>query len=144
MNRTRLSVLPMPLAVALLAAILVGCSVATPTATPAPTLGPRPSSLATLEIIAPAQGASVVGASTHVQLKLTGGRIVEQTTTSIRPDEGHVHLYVDNQLVTMNYGLEQDVVLTAGSHSIKAEFVAADHAPYSPRVWSAEIVVTAH
>lgn len=135
MNRARLIVL---------AALLAGCSVGTPTATPAPTLEPRPSSLATLEILAPTQGASVVAASTHVQLKLTGGTIVEQTTIAIRPDEGHVHLYVDNQLVTMNYGLEQDLVLTVGSHSIKAEFVAADHAPFNPRAWSPEIVVTAH
>lgn len=149
MNRARLSVLPMPasaaaaLAAAALVAILAACSVAAPTATPAPTSAPRPSSPATVEIVEPAQGASVTAAKVHVQLKLVGGTIVEDSTTNIQPDEGHVHLYVDNQLVTMNYGLEQDLVLTVGSHAIKAEFVAADHAPFSPRVWSPEIVVTA-
>jgi len=144
MNRTRLSVLPMPrLAVLVLTLLVAGCSVPVPTPTPAPTLGPRPSSPATVEVLEPAQGASVTAAKVHVQLKLVGGTIVEETTTTIQPDEGHVHLYVDNQLVTMNYGLEQDLVLTVGSHAIKAEFVAADHAPFNPRVWSAEIVVTA-
>jgi hypothetical protein len=94
--------------------------------------------------VEPVAGASVTAAKVHVRLKLVGGTIVEETTTAITPDEGHVHLYVDNAIVTMNYGLEQDLVLTVGSHAIKAEFVAADHAPFSPRVWSAEIVVTAH
>jgi hypothetical protein len=132
------------LAAALAVALLAGaCTVSTPTATPAPTSGPRPSSPATVEIIEPAPGASVTAAKTHVRLKLVGGTIVQETTTSIRPDEGHVHLYVDNAIVSMNYGLEQDIVLTAGSHAIKAEYVAADHAPFNPRVWSAEIVVTA-
>jgi hypothetical protein len=42
----------------------------------------------------------------------------------------------------MNYGLEQDVPVTVGSHALKAEFVAADHAPFNPRVWSDEIVFT--
>ena len=75
-------------------------------------------------------------------LRLTGGTIVPQTTTAIRPDEGHVHLYVNNVLVSMNYGLEQDLPVQPGSTVLKAEFVAADHAPFSPRVWSPEVVFT--
>ena len=68
------------------------------------------------------------------------GRTIQPT--DIRPDEGHVHLYVNNSLVSMNYGLEQDVPVNPGTIVIKAEFVAADHAPFNPRVWSDEIVVT--
>jgi hypothetical protein len=77
-----------------------------------------------------------------VVLRLTGATIVAEATTAIRPDEGHVHLYLDNQLVSMNYGLEQDVPVTPGTHVLRAEFVAADHAPFSPRVISADIVFT--
>ena len=143
MNRTRLSVLPMArLAVLVLTLLVAGCSVPVPTPTPAPTLGPRPSSPATVEVLEPAQGASVTAAKVHVQLKLVGGTIVEETTTTIQPDEGHVHLYVDNLLVSMNYGLEQDLPVTPGSTVLRAEFVAADHAPFSARVWSDEIVFT--
>jgi hypothetical protein len=105
-------------------------------------LGPRPSSAATIEILEPAQGDAVVGTSVHVVLKLNGAVIVTETTTEIRPDEGHVHLYLNNQIVSMNYGLEQDVPVVPGAVALKAEFVAADHAPYSPRVWSDEIVFT--
>lgn len=120
----------------------VASSPAGPTDTP--TLGPRPSSLATVEIVEPAQGATVVATEAHIVLKLTGGTIVTETTTTIRPDEGHVHLYVNNQLVSMNYGLEQDIPVNPGTLVLRAEFVAADHAPFNPRVYSAEIVFTVH
>jgi hypothetical protein len=123
------------LAVALL---LAGCG----NATGSPTLGPRPSTTATVQIVEPASGAIVEGTSAHVVLRLIGARIVVESTTSIRPDEGHVHLYVNNSLVSMNYGLEQDIPVQPGTLVIKAEFVAADHAPFSPRVWSAENVFT--
>ena len=115
-----------------------------PTVTPAssPTLGPRLSSEATVQIVEPANGATVVGDSVHVVLKLTGAKIVTETTTNIRPDEGHVHLYLNGQIVSMNYGLEQDLPVTPGTYVFRAEFVAADHAPYSPRVESAEVVFT--
>ena len=115
-----------------------------PTLTPAssPTLGPRPSSEATVQIVEPANGATVVGDSVHVVLKLTGAKIVTETTTNIRPDEGHVHLYLNGQIVSMNYGLEQDLPVTPGTYVFRAEFVAADHAPFNPRVESAEVVFT--
>lgn len=134
--------------VIVLAAVLVtACggpaATLTPAATPAgPTLGPRPSSLATLAIIEPAQGSTVTGTTAHVVLQLAGAKIVAETTTTIRPDEGHVHLYVNGQIVSMNYGLEQDIPVTPGVLVLRAEFVAADHAPYSPRVQSTEIVFT--
>ena len=105
-------------------------------------LGPRPSSPAKVEIVEPASGSTVSGATVHIVLELTGARIVPQTTTSLRPDEGHVHLYVNNVLVSMNYGLEQDIPVQPGSIVLKAEFVAADHAPFNPRVWSPETIFT--
>jgi hypothetical protein len=122
------------------AVLLAGCG----NAASSPTLGPRPSTPATVEVVEPASGSIVEGSSAHVVLKLTGARIVPETTTAIRPDEGHVHLYVNNSLVSMNYGLEQDIPVQPGTLVIKAEFVAADHAPFNPRVWSAENVFTVH
>ena len=105
-------------------------------------LGPRPSSPAKVEIVEPASGSTVTGTTVHIVLELTGARIVPQTTTSLRPDEGHVHLYVNNVLVSMNYGLEQDIPVQPGSIVLKAEFVAADHAPFNPRIWSPETIFT--
>lgn len=126
------------------AALLAACSQAgTPAPTPGPTApGPRPSSPATVEIVQPASGTTVTGTSVHVVLRLNGAEIVTATTTAIRPDQGHVHLYVDNILVSMNYGLEQDLPVKPGTYVLKAEFVAADHAPFNPRVWSGEVFFT--
>jgi hypothetical protein len=102
----------------------------------------RPSSPAVINIMQPAAGETVSGASVHVVLSLTGAKIVSQTTTNIRPDEGHVHLYVDNVLVSMNYQLEQDLPVHPGTYVIRAEFVAADHAPFNPRVLSGQTIFT--
>jgi hypothetical protein len=104
--------------------------------------GPRPSSPAVIQITEPATGATITGSTVHVALKLTGAEIVTATTTNIRPDQGHIHLYVDNNLVSMNYGLEQDLPVRPGTYVLKAEFVAADHAPFNPRVWSPEVYFT--
>jgi hypothetical protein len=128
-----------------LALVLAACSGSTTPSLGVPSsLGPRPSSPAQVSIVEPASNSTVTGSTVQVVLELTGATIVSQTTTAIRPDEGHVHLYVDNVLVSMNYGLEQDITVPVGSHVLKAEFVAADHAPFDPRVWSAETVFTVH
>lgn len=124
-----------------LALALAGCANGSGPS-PSPTLGPRPASPATVEIVSPAQGATVSGTSVHIVLKLDGATIVSQASTTIRPDEGHVHLYVNNVLVSMNYGLEQDIPVQPGSIDLKAEFVAADHAPFDPRVWSSDVIFT--
>jgi hypothetical protein len=138
-----------PLATVLIAAIVAGCggtsaSTASGTAAPsAPTAsGNRASSPAVVGIVQPTSGETVTGATVHIVLSLTGAQIVNATTTNIRPDQGHVHLYVDNVLVSMNYGLEQDLPVHQGTYVLKAEFVAADHAPFNPRVWSPEIFFT--
>ncbi|HEY5520025.1 MAG TPA: hypothetical protein VIK08_05155 [Candidatus Limnocylindrales bacterium] len=104
--------------------------------------GPRPSSPATLTITQPADGATVSGTTVHVSLNLENATITSLTTASIRPDQGHIHLYFDGVLTTMNYSTEQDLPVTPGTYSLKAEFVAADHAPFSPRVWSNQVVFT--
>jgi hypothetical protein len=74
-------------------------------------------------------------------MALRNASITSVTTTHIRPDLGHIHLYVDNVLVSMDYQLEQDLPVAPGVYLLKAEFVAADHAPFSPRVWSNEVVI---
>lgn len=124
-------------------ALVVGCAVQATSEPSLPaSLGPRPSTTATVEIVQPAPSTTVSGSTVHVVLELTGARIVPQTSTAIRPDEGHLHLYVNGLLVSMNYGLEQDIPVQPGTIDIKAEFVAADHAPFSPRVWSQDVVIT--
>ncbi|HEX8941321.1 MAG TPA: hypothetical protein VF763_14290 [Candidatus Limnocylindrales bacterium] len=102
----------------------------------------RPSSPATIRIVTPTQGQLVTGRSVHVVVAVDHAQVVQATTTAVRPDQGHVHLYLDNTLVYMNYTLSQDLPVQPGTYVLKAEFVASDHAPFSPRVWSEQVLFT--
>ena len=135
--------LPNWVAVALLpaAVALVVLSFIVPTlfrpAAPARAGGARPASTATLAFEKPAPGRPVSGDELAVVLRLTGGRIISATSTDLQPDEGHVHLSLDGRLISMTYGTLQTVDLSGtppGMHEVDAEFVAADHAPFDPRV----------
>jgi len=131
---------------AVLAVSLAACAPASSAASAAPgasaAIGPRPSSSATLTVVSPTDGQSVAGPTVHVVINLAGATIVSATTTDIRPDEGHIHLYLDNNLVSMNYGSTLDQAVPAGTHVLRAEFVAADHVPFNPRVVTPDVVFT--
>ncbi len=106
-----------------------------PPNTPVP--GPRPTSTATIAFERPNQGDSVDGDQVEVLLDLQGGTIVDATSTALAPDTGHIHLLLDGELVSMSEGVELVIdvgSLQPGEHALRAEFVAVDHAPFSPRV----------
>jgi hypothetical protein len=97
----------------------------------------RPSSTAKLSIVAPKVGEVVHGSSVDLRVELRGARIVPATTTNIVPDEGHLHVLLDDTLISMTQGTEQTIPnVTPGPHRIQVEFVASDHAPFDPRVVS--------
>ncbi len=99
--------------------------------------GVRPASTATLTIQRPTAGEDVEEDQAEVVMELTGGRVIDSASTALTPDTGHIHLSLDGQLVSMTYGVVQLVDLTGldpGSHTLRAEFVAADHGPFDPRV----------
>lgn len=134
---------PLLAALALVVAV-TGCG-SGESSTPSPpgsAIGSRPSSPAVVRILQPKAGAVVTAARLHVVLALDNATVVSQTSTDIRPDRGHLHLYVDNVLVSMNYGLVQDLAVHKGNYVLKAEFVASDHAPFNPRVFSPTVVFT--
>jgi hypothetical protein len=109
-----------------------------PILSPAPA-SVRPSSTAHVRILSPLPGQTFRGdpARVPVRLQLTGGRIVRFTSTNLRPDEGHIHLFVDGRLVSMSYGLSAGVWVSPGEHTLLAAFVAVDHAPFVPSVQAA-------
>ena len=97
----------------------------------------RPSSTAKLSIGAPKVGEVVHGSSVDLRVKLQDAKLVPATTTHIVPDEGHLHVILDDTLISMTQGLEQTIPDVApGEHRIMVEFVASDHAPFDPRVVS--------
>jgi hypothetical protein len=110
-------------------------SKSTSSTTPAGTT--RPHSTATLAILEPKSGAELTTRTVVVQLKLTGGTITKVVTTNIQPNVGHIHIRLDGRTITLLGSLTDPVPVTPGNHIVEAEFVAADHGPFSPRVLAA-------
>lgn len=99
-----------------------------------PDRGPRIRSSASLAIDEPSPGATLEEGKVRVRLTLTGGRVIPDTTTRLGPDEGHIHLTLDGKVISMAYGVQQEITVTKGPHVLQAEFVANDHLPFEPRV----------
>jgi hypothetical protein len=98
--------------------------------------GKRPTTTAHLVILHPTPN-EVTGTKVTLQLGLSGATVVQRTNGPLTPNEGHIHVSVDGQLVSMAYGTTQDLDLKPGDHSVQAEFVATDHAPFANRVVAA-------
>jgi hypothetical protein len=98
----------------------------------------RPSSTGELTIVSPENGERVAGDTAQVEIDLQGAEIVDQTSTALQPDEGHLHVVLDGTLVSMTSGTSLVLRdLTPGEHLLQVEFVANDHAPFDPRVLAA-------
>ena len=111
-------------------ATLTACSSSGAAKTPA-----RPACNAQLQILSP-QPNETVGPTPTLKFNLIGGTVVSVTAGPITCAQGHIHVSVDNQLVSMAYGLTQTLPspLTPGPHSLQAEYVAIDHRPFATRV----------
>jgi hypothetical protein len=123
-----------------LAALLAACDGGAeggggPNGSPTPTPIARPSSTAELTIVSPENGELIRGPAVRLRIQLEGGTIVPQTSTDLRPNEGHLHVLIDDALISMTEGLEQTITdVEPGLHRLTVEFVATDHAPFDPRV----------
>jgi hypothetical protein len=95
----------------------------------------RPTSAGQLAIVSPRPAEIFRGdpAAVAVSLSLSDATIVRVTTIHVVPNQGHVHLYLDGSLVAMT-GLEASLSVAPGTHTLRAEFVASDHGPFSPPV----------
>jgi Family of unknown function (DUF6130) len=95
----------------------------------------RPASPAKLSILSPTNGQVVRGSTVEMKVSLKDAKIVPATSTDMVPDEGHLHVILDDQLISMTGDTTQLLAtLTPGQHLLKVEFVASDHAPFDPRV----------
>ena len=100
--------------------------------------GPRPSTEATLAIVSPKNGQTIQGSDVILKLSLEGGTISTTTSSELVSDEGHLHVVLDDQLISMTSDLESVIPgVEPGTHLLKVEFVANDHAPFDPRVIAA-------
>ncbi len=128
------------MAMAILAVAVVACACSNGSGAAGGTRTPhvRPSSPATVTILSPTNGQVVHGSDVKIRVELTGAKIVPATTTDIVPTKGHLHVYLDDQIVSMNFKLTGDIGdVTPGMHVLRVEFVASDHLPFDPRVFTA-------
>jgi hypothetical protein len=95
----------------------------------------RPTSTGQLAIVSPRPAEIFQGdpATVPVSLSLSDATVVPVTTIHVVPNQGHIHLYLDDSLVTMT-GLEASLSVEPGTHTLRAEFVASDHGPFRPPV----------
>ena len=129
-------VVPVVTALALLTAACTGGS-GSPSITPTSTAtsGARPASTGKLTIVSPTDGEVVRGSTVDLKIDLKGATIVPITSTDLKPDQGHIHVILDDQLVSMTTGTELKIPnVSPGHHLIRVEFVATDHGPFDPRV----------
>lgn len=104
---------------------------------------PRPSSTAKLSIRTPTNGDVVKAGNVPLRVDLTGAELVPSATTDLQPDEGHLHVILDDQLLDMTADLRSTLPdVRPGNHLLRIEFVASDHAPFDPRV-VADVTFTA-
>lgn len=105
--------------------------------TPVATSGPRPSSTATLTFVSPREGLRTDGDQLVTELRLDGATLTQETSASVAPNVGHLHLSLDGAVISMAGTTEQVVDLRSlapGEHTLTATFVAADHLPFDPPV----------
>jgi hypothetical protein len=103
----------------------------------APKAGERPLTRARVQIVSPTPNQET-GPDVTVKVNLIGAREVPQVTGPLKPDEGHIHIALDNNVVAMAYGESQTLTgLTPGKHAIQVDFVAVDHVPFRNRVTAA-------
>jgi hypothetical protein len=98
----------------------------------------RPSTDGVLTIESPEDGKIYQPDGVTLVVDLRGAHLSTTTSTDNVPDEGHLHVILDDQLISMTSGLQQTLPdLAPGQHLLKVEFVANDHAPFDPRVVAA-------
>jgi len=114
--------------------LAASCTGGTTSTTPTQTIN-QIASTATLKILLPKDGQVVHGSTVDVKVDLENAKIVIPTTTDIQPDEGHLHILIDDRLLTMTASLDQKVPgVSPGQHLLKVEFVAGNHLPFDPPV----------
>ena len=86
---------------------------------------------ASIAIAAPEDGATVPAGNLPVEIELTGAELAGESSSE---DAGHIHIYVDGEVVDMPSSLDVEVDLEPGEHELEVEFVDADHAALDPPV----------
>ena len=104
--------------------------------------GVRPETPARIEIVQPSPN-QTLPPTFPVTVNLIGAKVVPAQVSggTLKPDEGHIHIILDGKVIDTAAGTTREMTnLPPGPHTIQAEFVAADHAPFRNRVVAAVAV----
>lgn len=103
--------------------------------------GSSPSSNARVAITSPPANAEVkAGEPVTVEVAIKGGELTSNTTAT-DPNLGHLHVFIDDKLVSMPSTDTYDVTLKPGDHDITVEFTAADHRSFEPPIRDSIVVI---
>jgi hypothetical protein len=117
-----------------------------PQAAASPTIGPthNEASPVKLTLLSPLSDEIVTGSTVHVKVSVSGGTITQAYSTHVSPTVGHIHLYLNSQLVSMAYATETELPVDPGAvYSLYAEWVAEDHGSFTPRDMTPKIYFSA-
>jgi hypothetical protein len=98
----------------------------------------HPASPVRIQITQPTPN-QTTGPDVTLVVNVIGGTVVPATQTTAKDNkvptnEGHIHVSLDGTLVNMAYSTTQDLHgLKPGPHTLTAEYVAVDHAPFQNR-----------
>jgi hypothetical protein len=132
---------PMVPVVLLLVAFATGVGAFALGGSPTPS-GTVPAPDVTVEIQQPSDGDVMpAGRTFSLDVQIEGGELTDDTQSS-DPTRGHLHVFVDGELIAMPATPTPEVQLEPGEHDVAVEFAAADHRSFSPKIID-EIEVTA-
>ena len=90
-----------------------------------------------VNIVAPEDGAQVPAGEVEIRVEVENGSLAMSPTDR----GGHLHLYVDDELMQMPYSDTATVDLGAGQHELRVEYVDERHISYTPPVQDVANVV---
>jgi hypothetical protein len=88
------------------------------------------STSARIAIVSPSNGEEVEAGTVDVQVDVKNATVAE----SADAEGGHIHIFVDEEMVSMPYTTDSTVDLKPGEHSITVEYVDTEHMSFDPPV----------
>jgi hypothetical protein len=96
--------------------------------------GTAPAPDVTVEIVEPAEGATVpAGRPVMLDVQIDGGELTTDTQSD-DPTRGHLHILIDGELIAMPATSTPEIELEPGEHDVAVEFTGADHRSFSPKI----------
>jgi hypothetical protein len=99
-----------------------------------PSVCSRPTTAAKVEILSPDEGELLESPEVAVQVSLRGAKLSDVSSSTNTEGSGHLHLTLDNKVISMTSEMSQTIIAEPGEHLLEAEFLANDHGPFCKRV----------